>query len=733
MCASFMPLPLVTILYFYSVSSYWLSQNLFNWKKAEQYCQLRCNSHLASIHSTKQWEQVQDLMTYYCDLGLLRSDAYVWIGLNRSRLDNNAFEWTDHSPFNFGNDTSGGVYPWDIRGDPSGNGENCVHIRNWYPFYWNDRDCSEQFRILCNSCIGKLDKYKLYPQTVTYTDALASCEHELNTSLASVHNDDDAESTGALVAIHNLRDTWIGLNHIGTDTEWHWTDDTPFNFSLWSPNEPNGGETEECGEIRLEPDGGIMWNDKTCNVTYSFMCQKPSEFCYSEQWIVFDGNVLFNECSVHVDGNTTAVLSKKRWNDEHALIIEYTFALQATWSVDAKVGIILLQNEDVCDGLFIGIDVSAIPNVISNRFYRFKIELDVDGSETLIGWVLNIDDVYSMAGSFPKTNTYRYIGIHNKRTNLIAKTFYISGSAEYNFTETIYQSQCTHYPMVNPTAAPSTSLPSSQPSNIPTIYTANPTETPSDLPTVNPTKTPLILQSTAPTIQPSIVPIVQPSSMAVFQPGSNPTLFANLPTLSHAVITTGVTKYIASKSEHVQSNESLVEYAFVVVIVLGCMIIIGCIFSISFMVKEFKKRQTIQQKVHMSSMDAIDNEAIEQSGQNVSEVKPNEDRIEGSDPMELVAEGDASDNDCGGATGGAVTSGMLIEGNKTARAASDVIDARMVIQGSAKVTIGAPSNHIVEEVEIKEDCSESSSDLWDQQEHSQPNTQTEGVIRNTSM
>eukprot|EP01083_Nonionella_stella_P310599 1104190_1 len=527
--------------------------------------------------------------------------------------------------------------------------------------------------------------------------------------------------------LFNRHRVWMrGLNHIGTDTEWHWTDDTPFNFSLWSPNEPNGGETEECGEIRLEPDGGIMWNDKTCNVTYSFMCQKPSEFCYSEQWIVFDGNVLFNECSVHVDGNTTAVLSKKRWNDEHALIIEYTFALQATWSVDAKVGIILLQNEDVCDGLFIGIDVSAIPNVISNRFYRFKIELDFDFNETLIIWTGSVDDVIILSGSFPKTNTYRYLGIQNKRTNLMAKTFYISGDAEYQFNETLYE--CTDDPTLHPTNAPSdvpTNVPSNQPSYVPTNTPSNvPSVQPSDLPTVNPTKTPLILQSTAPTIQPSIVPIVQPSSM-----GSNPTLFANLPTLSHAVITTGVTKYVASKSEHVQSNESLVEYAFVVVIVLGCMIIIGCIFSISFMVKEFKKRQTIQQKVHMSSMDAIDNEAIEQSGQNVSEVKPNEDRIEGSDPMELVAEGDASNDDCGGA----VTSGMLIEGNKTARAASDVIDARMVIQGSAKVTIGAPSNHIVEEVEIKEDCSESSSDLWDQQEHSQPNTQTKGVIRNTSM
>eukprot|EP01083_Nonionella_stella_P148039 467986_1 len=637
MCASFMPLPLVTILYFYSVSSYWLSQNLFNWKKAEQYCQLRCNSHLASIHSTKQWEQVQDLMTYYCDLGLLRSDAYVWIGLNRSRLDNNAFEWTDHSPFNFGNDTSGGVYPWDIRGDPSGNGENCVHIRNWHPFYWNDRDCSEQFRILCNSCIGKLDKYKLYPKTVTYTDALASCEHELNTSLASVHNDDDAESTGALVAIHNLRDTWIGLNHIGTDTEWHWTDDTPFNFSLWSPNEPNGGETEECGEIRLEPDGGIMWNDKTCNVTYSFMCQKPSEFCYSEQWIVFDGNVLFNECSVHVDGNTTAVLSKKRWNDEHALIIEYTFALQATWSVDAKVGIILLQNEDVCDGLFIGIDVDDIPNVISNRFYRFKIELDFDFNETLIIWTGSVDDVIILSGSFPKTNTYRYLGIQNKRTNLMAKTFYISGDAEYQFNETLYE--CTDDPTLHPSNVPS-NQPTNKPSNVPTMHTVNPTESPSNVPSTHP----------------SDVPSTQPSNFP-----------SDFPSVAPFIANTAETTTDATVSEHGKANEPWMDYAVAVVIVLVCLIIC-CIFGISFLTRQLKKTKIITQKGHMNSMDAI-NETIGQNVQNVDEVKQSGDRNEciivdpeGDDQLEFVVEGDGSDDECGGA----MTSGMVSDVNKTA-------------------------------------------------------------------
>eukprot|EP01083_Nonionella_stella_P105787 304491_1 len=60
------------------------------------------------------------------------------------------------------------------------------------------------------------------------------------------------------------------------------------------------------------------------------------------------------------------------------------------------------------------------------------------------------------------------------------------------------------------------------------------------------------------------------------------------------------------------------------------------------------------------------------------------------------------------------------------------INVRMVMQGSAKVTIGPSSEHIVEGVEIKENSSESSSDLWDQQGHSQPNTQTKDVIRSTS-
>eukprot|EP01083_Nonionella_stella_P148038 467984_1 len=636
MSALYFSLSLMIILFFYSVSSYWLSENKFNWKNAEKYCQSRCNSHLASIHTNTEWQQVHNLMKYRIQyIGPQIGD--VWIGLNRSREDTDIWEWTDDSPFNFGNDTSGGVYPWDSRGEP-GDVEICVHIRSYTPFVWNDRDCGDKCRFLCTSCTGKLDKYILNQQSVNYDTALASCETEFGTSLASVHNDDDHDSSTTLVAIHDEEDAWIGLNAIG-NTDWHWTDDTPFDYgdtlyaNPWKDTEPSGG-SEECVRISITK----LWYDMLCSNPFWFVCQKPSELCYHDQWTVFDGNALSGGCSVQMNGNQTVVLSSKRWNDAHwPLFIEYTFAIQSIVSVDAQVGIILLQNEDVCDGLFIGIDVDDIPNVISNRFYRFKIELDFDFNETLIIWTGSVDDVIILSGSFPKTNTYRYLGIQNKRTNLMAKTFYISGDAEYQFNETLYE--CTDDPTLHPSNVPS-NQPTNKPSNVPTMHTVNPTESPSNVPSTHP----------------SDVPSTQPSNFP-----------SDFPSVAPFIANTAETTTDATVSEHGKANEPWMDYAVAVVIVLVCLIIC-CIFGISFLTRQLKKTKIITQKGHMNSMDAI-NETIGQNVQNVDEVKQSGDRNEGiivdpegDDQLEFVVEGDGSDDECGGA----MTSGMVSDVNKTA-------------------------------------------------------------------
>lgn len=40
---------------------------------------------------------------------------------------------------------------------------------------------------------------------------------------------------------------WIGLKKEGD--QWKWSDDSPSDYTFWHPEEPNGGENENCAEV----------------------------------------------------------------------------------------------------------------------------------------------------------------------------------------------------------------------------------------------------------------------------------------------------------------------------------------------------------------------------------------------------------------------------------------------------------------------------------------------------
>ena len=46
-------------------------------------------------------------------------------------------------------------------------------------------------RFICNSCVGKLNKYILIKQYKSQTEAETFCEQNLGTSLASIHSQYD--------------------------------------------------------------------------------------------------------------------------------------------------------------------------------------------------------------------------------------------------------------------------------------------------------------------------------------------------------------------------------------------------------------------------------------------------------------------------------------------------------------------------------------------------------------
>ncbi|XP_019572683.2 C-type lectin domain family 4 member K [Rhinolophus sinicus] len=71
---------------------------------------------------------------------------------------------------------------------------------------------------------------------------------------------------------------WIGLTKAGSDGDWKWVDDTPFDKVLsrrfWIPGEPNNaGNNEHCANLlkySLQ-----SWNDALCDKNFLFICKRP--------------------------------------------------------------------------------------------------------------------------------------------------------------------------------------------------------------------------------------------------------------------------------------------------------------------------------------------------------------------------------------------------------------------------------------------------------------------------
>ncbi|GAB1290988.1 C-type lectin domain family 4 member K [Apodemus speciosus] len=71
---------------------------------------------------------------------------------------------------------------------------------------------------------------------------------------------------------------WIGLTKAGSEGDWYWVDQTPFNKEqsrrFWIPGEPNNaGNNEHCTNIRVY--ALKCWNDSSCDNKFLFICKRP--------------------------------------------------------------------------------------------------------------------------------------------------------------------------------------------------------------------------------------------------------------------------------------------------------------------------------------------------------------------------------------------------------------------------------------------------------------------------
>eukprot|EP01084_Bolivina_argentea_P068619 124896_1 len=120
--------------------TYTLTEHLLSFNDHEAYCSFACYTNLASIHNASQNNEAKSLCS--------NQAINCWIGLSNR---NSQWIWNDGSLFNYGTDTSGGIYPWSNENtweQPDGSG-NCVNI------YANDKDwddgsCTASGYAICN-------------------------------------------------------------------------------------------------------------------------------------------------------------------------------------------------------------------------------------------------------------------------------------------------------------------------------------------------------------------------------------------------------------------------------------------------------------------------------------------------------------------------------------------------------------------------------------------------------
>ena len=537
-----------------TVSSYWISENRLSWNRSLNYCRSICDSDLASFRDESDYQQALDLISNSSYLKITNGmGAYawqryhdIWIGLNDITQEGH-FQWSDNSSFHFGNDTSGAVYPWahSASNEPNNGGsvdetENCVGLwqRGDFVVGWNDYNCEGMRRFMCNSCEGVLDKYILYhldDEKRAWNESQDKCMEYLDTSLASIHNMDDNAITYSLCASTQMEVCWIGLKRINDTDMFEWSDDTAWNYGTdisggvypWGiNNEPNNSDgREDCIEInhRIYP-SDCKWNDRMCHLWRNYICNKPSELCYQQQWSIIQqkGEISYESCIMKIDGSAVALITNKKWSRKNifdaGLKIEYTFKIEQSASTSdyGEVGIVIYgYNGNECNFISFGLVVqdSAITfkvtrlvegayenqiidiiQQISMHYYELLIVckqlnlVDVKCDISLDGIIIspNISIADSDQGF---VNDDKYIGVLNENLKITAKALFVSGTPEFVHTPNI--DQCTMPPTSNPTIEPTTFDPSADPTSEPTIPTMPSTMIPTIRPSAFPTPSPL--------------------------------------------------------------------------------------------------------------------------------------------------------------------------------------------------------------------------------------------------
>ncbi|KAH9490402.1 C-type mannose receptor 2 [Bulinus truncatus] len=112
--------------------------------------------------------------------------------------------------------------------------------------------------------------YRYFSQQSTWHTAQSNCQSH-GGHLISIHDDRTQSFIFSLMIRQKpISPIWLGLNDASVESRYQWSDESPFDFTLWSRGEPNSlSVSEDCTEM-LPTDG--KWNDNNCHVVRPYIC-----------------------------------------------------------------------------------------------------------------------------------------------------------------------------------------------------------------------------------------------------------------------------------------------------------------------------------------------------------------------------------------------------------------------------------------------------------------------------
>jgi hypothetical protein len=138
----------------------------------------------------------------------------------------------------------------------------------------NRRDSSNATLISCSISWWPITLSCILVETYTVVETFIMLYVPCVNSLALINSHPRLTRANLLIRVCRSRyvnDYWVGLNDLGTEAAYKWTDGSYYDYANWNNREPNDFNRQENCVHLIRSIG--KWNDHHCQLKFSFICK----------------------------------------------------------------------------------------------------------------------------------------------------------------------------------------------------------------------------------------------------------------------------------------------------------------------------------------------------------------------------------------------------------------------------------------------------------------------------